>query len=90
MMEDVPCTVPVVTVNVILVAPNGTVALDGACAAVVLLLVNEITAPLGGAAPLSSSVPVEEFPPTTVLGFNVSDVKPAAVTERLVVRVIPP
>jgi hypothetical protein len=55
----------------------------------VLLLVRETTAPLGGAAPFSVRVPVDDVPPVTVLGFNVSDVKEATDTVRVVVLVVP-
>jgi len=37
---------------------------------VALLLVSETCAPLEGAAPLSVTVPVEEFPPVTLAGFR--------------------
>ena len=39
-------------------------------------------APLGGAAPFSVRVAVEGVPPVTVLGFKVSDVRPATVTRK--------
>ena len=54
-----------------------------------LLLVSETTAPLGGAAPLSVRVPVDDEPPVTVLGLSVSDVKVATDTVRVVVLVVP-
>ena len=53
------------------------------------MLVSETTAPLGGAAPFSVRVPVEGVPPVTVLGFKVSDVRPATVTVSVVVLVVP-
>src|SRR5258707_12959881 len=62
-----------ITVNVALVAPAATVTLDGTLATVVLLLESVTTAPLAGAAPLSVTVPVEEFPPVTPVGFTESD-----------------
>ncbi len=62
------------TVNVALVAPAATVTLDGTVAAAVLLLESPIVAPPTGAAPLSVTVPVEDcVPPTTLVGFSVSD-----------------
>src|SRR5260370_1092097 len=65
-------TALVLTVNVALVAPAATVTLDGTLAAV-LLLESAPTAPQDGAAPLSVAVAVEEFPPTTLVGFSVSE-----------------
>jgi hypothetical protein len=63
-------TALVVTVNDALVAPAATVTLDGTLAAAVLLLDSVTWAPPDGAAPLSVTVPVEEFPPVTLVGFN--------------------
>ena len=65
-------TALVLTVNVALVAPAATVTLEGTLAAVVLLLASVTSAPPDGAAPLSVTVPVEEFPPVTLVGFSVS------------------
>ena len=59
--------------KVALVAPAATVTLDGTVAALVLLLESVTVAPPAGAAPLSVTVPVEEFPPMTVVGFSDSD-----------------
>lgn len=66
-------TVLVLTVNVALVAPAATVTLEGTLAAVVLLLESVTIAPPAGAAPLSVTVPVEEFPPVTLVGFTESE-----------------
>src|SRR5260370_10230766 len=66
-------TALVLTVNVALVAPAATVTLDGTLAAAVLLLETMTTAPPDGAAPLKLTVPVEEFPPVTLVGFSDSD-----------------
>jgi len=63
-------TALVLTVNVALVAPATTVTLDGTLAATVLLLESVTTAPPDGAAPLNVTVPVEEFPPVTLVGFS--------------------
>ena len=66
-------TVLVLTVNVALVAPAAIVTLDGVLAAFVLLLESVTTAPPEGAAPLSVTVPVEEFPPVTPVGLTESE-----------------
>src|SRR5882762_5868226 len=66
-------TALVLTVNVALVAPAATVTLDGVLATFVLLLESVTTAPPEGAAPLRVTVPVEEFPPMTLVGFTVSE-----------------
>lgn len=65
-------TALVLTVNVALVAPAATVTLEGTLATVVLLLESVICAPPAGAGPLSVTVPVEEFPPVTLVGFSES------------------
>jgi hypothetical protein len=65
------------------------VAVDGTCAAVVLVLLRLTAAPAGGAAPLRVNVPVEDVPPVTVLGVNVSPVREATDTVRVVVLVTP-
>jgi hypothetical protein len=73
-------TLAVVTVNVALVAPAGTVTLAGTVATLVLPLLNDTTAPPLGAAPLRVTVPCEVFPPTTVPGLRLTEdrVGPAA------------
>jgi len=65
-------TVVVFTGNVAVVAPAGTVTLGGALAAP-LLLESATCAPPVGAAPLNVTVPVEEFPPATLVGFSESE-----------------
>src|SRR5882762_1225302 len=65
-------TALVLTVNVALVAPAGTGTLEGTLAAP-LLLESATCAPPAGAGPLNVTVPVEEFPPVTLLGFSESD-----------------
>jgi hypothetical protein len=89
MLEDVPWTALVVTVNVALVAFAGMVTDDGTCAADVRLLRSDTLAPPGGAAPFSVTVPIEELPPVTVLGLSVSDVKEATEMVRVAVLVVP-
>ena len=66
-------TALVLTVNVALVAPAGTVTVEGTLAAAVLLLESVTCAPAAGAGPLSVAVPVEEFPPVTLAGFTESE-----------------
>jgi hypothetical protein len=66
-------TALVLTVKDALVAPAATVTLEGTVAAVVLLLESVTCAPPVGAGPLSVTVPVEEFPPVTLVGFSVTD-----------------
>jgi hypothetical protein len=63
----------VVTVKLALVAPAATVTLESTLAAVVLLLESATCAPPERAGPLNVTVPVEEFPPVTLVGFNESE-----------------
>jgi len=79
----------VVTANVAVVAFAATVTLPGTWAAAVLLLDRVTTAPLAGAGPFSVRVAVEVFPPTTEVGFRVTEFNTVAVTVRLAVRVVP-
>jgi|SRR6266436_6772571 len=66
-------TMDVFTGKVALVAPAGTVALEGTVAAA-LLLESRTCAPPAGAGPLSVTVPVEDCaPPTTLDGFSCSE-----------------
>jgi len=66
-------TIDVFTVNVALVAPAGTVTLEGTLAAP-LLLESRTCAPPAGAGPLSVTVPVEDcVPPITLVGSRVSE-----------------
>jgi hypothetical protein len=60
--------------------------LDGTVATEVLLLESETVAPPEGAAALSVTVPVELFPPLTLVGFKVSEERltaPAGVMVRV-------
>jgi hypothetical protein len=76
-------TTLVVIVNVALVAPAGMVTLEGTCA-IETLLENRFTrAPPVGATPFSVTVPLELFPPTTVLGVLVKPDRVAAYTFRV-------
>ena len=87
--EVVAVTGLVVTVNVMLLAPAGMVAVAGTRATAVLLVLTATTAPEGGAAPFSVRVPVEDVPPVTVVGFKVTEVKEATVTLSIADRVVP-
>lgn len=69
---DVTCNV--VTVNVALVDPAGTVTLLGTFATEVLLLARATAAPPLGAGPLSTTVPAEGYVAFTVDGDSVIDV----------------
>jgi hypothetical protein len=66
-------TIDVLIVKVALLLPAGTITLEGTPAAPPLL--ESVTcAPPAGAGPLSVTVPVDDCtPPTTLLGFNVSE-----------------
>lgn len=64
-------TALVETVNVAVVAPAGTVTLEGTPAVAVLLLESVTCAPPAGAGPLNVTMPVEGcVPPTTFAGFS--------------------
>ena len=78
----------VVTVNVAVVAFAATVTVAGTVAAG-LLLVRATTAPPAGAAELKVTVPVEEVPPVTLLGFKASEARVRAVTARVAVWLVP-
>ena len=66
-------TVFVVTVNVAVVDPAGTVTLGGTVVAFVLLVERATAAPPAGAGPFKVTVPVEEEPPGTDVGLSVSE-----------------
>jgi len=87
-------TALVVTVKVALVAPAGTVTLEGTLATVVLLLESVTWAPPAGAGPLRVTMPVEDCtPPTTLAGFRASDERGGGgegVTVREAVLLTPP
>lgn len=66
-------TLLVLTVNVALVLPAATVTLAGTVATDVFGLVSDTTAPPDGALALSATVPVELFPPLTLVGFRFNE-----------------
>ena len=84
--EALLATPLVVIVKFAVVAPAANVKLAGTCAAVVLLLERVTTAPPVGAAPDNVNVPVDEFPPTTEVGFKVTVLSPGT-TVTVAVRV---
>lgn len=86
-------TAAVVTVNVMLAVPAGTVTLDGTAATLELELERVTTAPPLGAGPLRVTVPVEDcVPPVTLVGFSVSDERatPGGVTVSDAAALVPP
>jgi hypothetical protein len=90
MVTDVDAATPlVVIVNVALVVPAAMVTLAGTCATEILLDCRLTRAPPAGAAPLSVRVPVELFPPTTVLGVFVRPDSVVAFTLRVAFLVTP-
>jgi hypothetical protein len=78
----------VVTVNVAVVAFAGTVMVAGTVATELLLLLSATTAPDEAVRPFRVIVPVDELPPTTEFGLNVSEVTWGGVTVSPVVRVL--
>ncbi len=72
------------------VAPAGTVTLDGTEAAEVLLLDSATTIPPAGAGPESVTVPVEGFPPTTLDGLLDTEDSEGGFTVSVADRVAPP
>jgi hypothetical protein len=82
-------TALVVTVNAAVVAPVVTVVLASTCAAAVLLLESVTTAPPAGALPLSVTIPADEPPPCTLVGFSVTEVKVGGFTINVAVCAVP-
>jgi hypothetical protein len=82
----------VVTVNVALVAPPGTVTLNGTLAEPGWLLARLMATPFGGAGPPSLTVPVAEAPPTTLEGLTVIEESGGRVGYRVRIfdSVVPP
>ena len=84
-------TCAVFTVKVALVRPDGTTTLNGTVARTVLLLSSDTTAFPFGAAERNVTVPVEDTPPVTLLGFNVTEETALETTRKSVVlTVVPP
>src|SRR5215203_2740586 len=78
-VRDVDAVTDVVlTVNVALKAPAGTVRLAGTVAALVLLLDSVTTAPPAGAALVRLAVPSEVLPPATLAGLSAIPASEAA------------
>jgi hypothetical protein len=74
----------VVAVKVALVNPAATVTVGGTCTAV-LLLDRLTTAPPLGATPLKNTLPVEEYPPVTVVGLKLNPLTVGGFTVRVAV-----
>ena len=79
----------VVTVNVTVLEPPGTVTVFDTTA-LVELDVSVIEPPFGGATPLKVTVPVEDAPPRTVLGETVTDCNVAGLTVRVDLALLEP
>jgi len=77
-------TAVVVTVKVAVVAPEATVT-DAGVVAELELLLRETTKPEAGAADPMVTVPVDELPPTTVVGETETAVKTGGLTVRVAV-----
>lgn len=82
-------TAYVVTVNVVLVAPAGTVTVAGTEAAAVLLLVTENANPPCGAGPVRPTAAVDVAPPSTLAGARLNEDSAATLTVRVAVFVAP-
>lgn len=78
-----------VTVKVAAVAPGATVTLEGTVATAVLLLESWTVIPVGGAAPLRVTVPVDGLPPTTFDGFKFNEDNAGRVIVNVAVFVTP-
>jgi hypothetical protein len=63
----------VLTEKLAVIAPAGTITLDGTVATAGLLLASVTTAPPAGAGPLKLTMPVAEVPPFTQLGEIASE-----------------
>lgn len=76
------------TVNDAEVEPAGTVTLVGVCALALLSESATITPPVG-AAPFRVAFPVDEFPPRTLVGLNVTEERLGGFTVRVCIWVVP-
>jgi hypothetical protein len=83
-------TAEVVTENVALVLPSGTVTLAGTVATEGLPLDRDTTAPPPGAGPFSVTVPVEPLPPNTEDGFKDRETSAGRMSKRIAFEVPPP
>jgi len=83
-------TIIVVTVNVAVVAPAGTVTVAGTCASVALLEVRATDIPPVGAALPRVTVPVELMPPATDVGFRERPVTTGGLTVKVAVSFVAP
>lgn len=72
-----------VTWKVAVVVPAATVTVEGTVAADGLLLESDTTAPFAGAAELKVTVPVDEVPPVTEVGFRTTDETVAELTVKV-------
>ncbi|HWD38581.1 MAG TPA: hypothetical protein VG944_07010 [Fimbriimonas sp.] len=82
-------TATVVTVNVAVVLPEGTVT-DAGRVVAVLVSDRVIVSPAAGAWPVRVTVPVEEVPPGTLVGFTLTDKRSAGLIVRSAVKVAVP
>ena len=80
----------VVTLNVAVVAFGAIGTLAGTLATAVLLLPSVTSAPPAGAGPFSVTVPLDELPPRTDVGLNVTELSVAAVTVKVAILVTGP
>jgi hypothetical protein len=65
------------------------VTVAGTPATEVLLLESVTTAPLEGAGPFKLTVPVEDVPPATLVGFRLKEVRTAGKTTNAAARAVP-
>ena len=83
-------TAVVFAMKVALLAPAATVTVAGTVAIAVFPLDSETTTPPAGAMPVSLTVPVEGFDPTTEVGFKVIALSVGGVTVRVAEPVVAP
>jgi hypothetical protein len=91
MVTDVAVATALVrTVKMALVAPAGTVTLEGTVATPVLLLDKATAAPPLGAGPFSITVALDELPPVKLERLRISEVGTGGITVSEAVSVTPP